>query len=329
MPVCTPADHSLSLKRKSAIPLKSTAVAAVAAVFTFLIAPALRAQASDSASTTVEASAPVWPVRGPAPLPGALLPAKRIVAYYGNPNSRQMGILGEIPPAQMLARLEGEASAWRSADPATPVQKALHLVTVVAQADKGYDGKYRAKMNDTIIERVHTWAKSANAVMFLDIQVGLSSIQAEVPRLEKFLMRPDVHLGIDPEFAMKNGVAPGKRVGSYDADDINDVIDYLAELVTKHNLPPKVLVIHRFTQRMVTGHDRIKLDPRVQVVMHMDGWGAPRLKRDTYRAYIYKEPVQFAGFKIFYKNDTRRGSTLMKPADLLELTPRPLYIQYQ
>ncbi len=307
----------------------TTAATAVATAFAFVIAPALHAQASDRAPTSVDASAPVWPVKGPAPLPGALLPAKRIVAYYGNPNSKQMGILGEIPPTQMLARLEREASAWRSADPATPVQKALHLVTMVAQADKGYDGKYRAKMNDTIIERVHTWAKSANAVMFLDIQVGLSNIQAEVPRLEKFLMRPDVHLGIDPEFAMKNGVAPGKRVGSYDADEINDVIDYLAALVTKHNLPPKVLVIHRFTQRMVTGYDRIKLDPRVQVVMHMDGWGAPRLKRDTYRAYIYKEPVQFAGFKIFYKNDTRRGSTLMTPADLLQLTPRPFYIQYQ
>ncbi len=294
---------------------------------------ALHAQSADStvadSAAAPVAAGPVWPVPGPAPLPGALLPAKRIVAYYGNPNSKQMGILGEIPSDQMLARLEREAKAWREADPATPVQKALHLVTIVAQADKGRDGKYRAKMNDEVIERVYGWAQSANAVTFLDIQVGLSTIQDEVPRLEKFLQRPDVHLGIDPEFAMKNGVAPGKRVGSYDADDINDVIDYLAALVTKHNLPPKVLVIHRFTQRMVTGYDRIKLDPRVQVVMHMDGWGAPRLKRDTYRAYIYKEPVQFTGFKIFYKNDTRRGSTLMTPGDLIGLTPAPLYIQYQ
>lgn len=293
----------------------------------------LNAQTADStAASSVSAAVvagPVWPVPGPAPLSGALLPARRIVAYYGNPNSKQMGILGEIPSDQMLARLEREAKAWREADPATPVQKALHLVTIVAQADRGRDGMYRAKMNDEVIERVYGWAQSANAITFLDIQVGLSTIQAEVPRLEKFLLRPDVHLGIDPEFAMKNGVAPGKRVGSYDADDINDVIDYLGALVTKHNLPPKVLVIHRFTQRMVTGYDRIKLDPRVQVVMHMDGWGAPRLKRDTYRAYIYKEPVQFTGFKIFYKNDTRRGSTLMTPRDLMGLTPAPLYIQYQ
>ncbi len=290
----------------------------------------MSAQSGDSTTRAADAkAAPVWPVPGPAPLPGSLLPGKRIVAYYGNPLSRQMGILGEIPMPQMIQRLNQEVAAWEQADPSTPVQRALHLVAVVAQADKGRDGKYRAKMQDTLIERVYGWAKAANAVTFLDIQVGLSTIQAEAPRLEKFLMRPDVHLGIDPEFAMKNGIAPGKRVGTYDADDINDVIDYLADLVTKHNLPPKVLVIHRFTQRMVTGYDRIKLDPRVQVVMHMDGWGAPRLKRDSYNAYVTKEPVQFAGFKIFYKNDTRRGSTLMTPTDLLSLTPRPLYIQYQ
>jgi hypothetical protein len=289
-----------------------------------LTLPAQRTTTPDAPRAT-----PVWPVPGPPPLPGSLLPAKRIVAYYGNPRSTRMGILGELPVDQMLARLRGEVDAWRVADPATPVQPALHLIAMVAQAAPGADRLYRAKMPDSLIERVHGWSKRANAVLFLDLQVGLSTIQAEAPRLETFLRRPDVHLGIDPEFAMHDGALPGKRVGWYDAEDINWVIDYLAELVTQHNLPPKVLVVHRFTQRMVRNADRIKRDPRVQVVMHMDGWGAPRLKLDTYEAYITREPVQFAGFKIFYKNDTRRGSRLMTPAELLTLTPPPLYIQYQ
>ncbi len=289
----------------------------------------LRAQDSASSVPAATKPGPVWPVPGPAPLPGSILPSKRIVAYYGNPLSKRMGILGELPADQMLARLDKEVAAWKAADPATPVQPALHLVAMVAQGSAGSDQKWRAKMADTLVDRVHGWAKRRNALLFLDLQIGLSTIQAEAPRFEKYLSMPDVHLGIDPEFAMKHGALPGKRVGTYDADEINWVIDYLANLVTKHNLPPKVLVIHRFTQRMVTGYDRIKRDPRVQVVMHMDGWGAPRLKRDTYNAYIYKEPVQFTGFKIFYKNDTRKGSVLMTPAELVTLTPAPLYIQYQ
>jgi hypothetical protein len=39
-----------------------------------------------------------WPVRSAYPNPGAILPFNRIVAYYGNLYSRNMGVLGEYPP---------------------------------------------------------------------------------------------------------------------------------------------------------------------------------------------------------------------------------------
>ncbi len=272
---------------------------------------------------------PVWPVPGPAPLPGSILPAKRIIAYYGNPFSKRMGVLGEYPKAEMLSLLDREVAAWKKADPGTPVQPALHLITTVAQGDAGKDGMYRMRHSDALTEKVYGWAKERNALLFLDVQVGLSTIQQEVPRLEAWLSKPDVHFGMDPEFSMKDGTKPGKKIGRYDAADVNWVIDYLAKLVTEKNLPPKILVVHRFTKPMLTNASKIKRDPRVQVVIHMDGWGPPSLKRDSYAAYVYAEPVQFAGFKLFYKNDRRNGSRLMTPADLLRLTPKPLYIQYQ
>jgi hypothetical protein len=272
---------------------------------------------------------PVWPVAGPEPLPGSILPGKRIVAFYGNPLSKRMGILGELPRAQMLARLDREVARWERADPGTPVQPALHLVTVVAQGSPGRDGKYRLRMTDSLIEQVSAWAASRDALVFLDVQVGLSTLRAELPRLVPFLRRPNVHLAIDPEFAMKGGTPPGRKVGSLDAADVNYASALLADLVTEHRLPPKVLVVHRFTQRMVTNASRIKLDPRVQIVVHMDGWGSPANKRATYRQYVYAEPVQFTGFKLFYKNDTKQGHPLMTPAQLLELRPKPVYIQYQ
>ena len=81
---------------------------------------------------------------------------------------------------------------------------------------------------------------------------------------------------------------------------------------------------------MVTNYQNIKLRPEVQVVMHMDGWGEPELKRGTYRHFIHKEPVQFTGFKIFYKNDLKKApNRLMTAAELVKLKPAPLYIQYQ
>ncbi len=270
-----------------------------------------------------------WPVKGPAPIPGAILPAKRIVAYYGNPLSKRMGILGEIPSDQMLARLDREVAAWNRADPSTPVVPALHLVAVVAQGAPGRDGKYRLRMTDSLVERVYSWAQSRNALVFLDIQVAHSNVMTEIPRLEQFLKRPNVHLGLDPEFSMKGGEKPGAKIGTMSASDINWAIRYLSNLAKTHNLPPKVLVVHRFTRKMVTGAKDIQLDPRVQVVIDMDGWGAPWLKYDSYRDYVQAEPVQFTGFKLFYHNDTKKGDPLLTPGEILRLTPAPVYIQYQ
>ena len=272
---------------------------------------------------------PVWPVKGPAPLPGSILPEKRIVAFYGTPLSKRMGILGALPPEKMLAKLDTVVASWRDADPSTPVQPALHFIAVVAQESPGRDGKYRLRMSDTLIDRVLSWAQTRDAIVFLDLQVGKSTLRDELPRLAKYLSMPNVHLAIDPEFSMKRGGRPGERMGTFDAADINYAASFLAELVTQHDLPPKVFVIHRFTRPMVTNASKIALDPRVQIVMHMDGWGWPSLKKESYRRYIYEEPVQFTGFKLFYRNDTKHGYALMTPAEILSLQPKPLYIQYQ
>jgi hypothetical protein len=265
-----------------------------------------------------------------APLPGAILPQKRIVAYYGNPLSKRMGALGEFQKDEMLRRLKVEVARWEAADPAVPVQPALHLVTVVAQGEPGKSGKYRMVMPDATINQVYGWAKEANAVLFIDIQTGLDDIRAILPRLEWILKNPDVHLGIDPEFNLiKSGAKPGTRIGTYDAADVNYAAGYLTELVQKYKLPPKVLTVHRFTRNGVTNSRSIVLRPEVQIVMHMDGWGAPWLKRDSYRDYVVAEPVQFTGFKLFYHNDTKKGDPLLTPPELLKLNPKPLYIQYQ
>ncbi len=272
-----------------------------------------------------------WP-RSPTPLAGAILPSRRIVAFYGNPLSKRMGVLGEYAPDAMLAKLDTVVLDWQRADPETPVQPALQLIAVVAQGSPGRDGMWRARMDSAMIERVYGWARSRHALLFLDIQVGKSTMQRELPRLMPFLSRPDVHLAMDAEFSMhhsKEGEPPGKKVGVFDATDINWVSEQLRALVTEKALPPKVLVVHRWLTPMITHADRITLDPRVQIVMDMDGWGPPWMKFESYRDYIDLEPVEFTGFKIFFHNDVKRHDPLLTPAELLWLRPRPLYIQYQ
>jgi len=271
-----------------------------------------------------------WPVKSPAPLPGSILPGKRIIAYYGNPLSKRMGVLGEYRKDDMLRRLGQEVSRWEAADPSLAVQPALHLIAVVAQGEPGKAGKYRMIMPDTVVNQVYGWAREAKAVLFIDIQTGHDDIRTILPRFEWLLKNPDVHLGIDPEFNLiRSGAKPGKKIGTYDASDINYVSGFLKDLVKKYNLPPKVLTVHRFTQNGVTNSQKITLRPEVQIVMNMDGWGAPPLKRRSYKDYVVAEPVQFTGFKLFYHNDTKKGDPLLTPRAVLKLHPKPIYIQYQ
>ena len=272
-----------------------------------------------------------WPA-GPTPAAGALLPKNRIIAYYGNPHSKKMGVIGEYPEQQMLGMLDRTVAAWKAADPKTPVIPAIHLVSVVAQGTAGADKMWRRRETSQMIERTYGWAKSKKGVLFLDIQASHSTVQQELPPLLKYLERPDVHLGLDPEFYMhhdKAGVRPGAKIGTMMASDVNYVIRVLDKLVAEKNLPPKVLVIHRFTKRMVPDAENIRPTSRVQVVMHMDGWGPPWLKFDSYRDYVVNHPVQFTGFKIFYHNDTKKGDAVLTPAELVQLRPRLSYVQYQ
>src|SRR6185369_3046794 len=140
-----------------------------------------------------------------------------------------------------------------------------------------------------------------------DIQVGGSNVQSEIPLLEKYLKMPQVNLGIDPEFAMHGGARPGTVIGTLDASDINFAVEYLATTVKDNNLAPKILIVHRFTKPMLTNYQNITTRPEVQIVVNMDGFGSRGSKLNTYQQYIYKQPVQFTGFKLFYQNDTKTG----------------------
>jgi hypothetical protein len=281
-----------------------------------------------TASTTIKK--PLWPYKTVLPNAEAILPFKRVVAYYGNFYSKQMGVLGEYDKPTVLQMLKSTAADWEAADPHTPVLPAIEYIDVTAQGSPGKDGKYRLRMPDTQIDKALEYAHEVNGIVILDIQPGLSTVEEEVPLIANYLKMPEVHLALDPEFAMHNGQPPGRVIGSLDADDINWAIQYLSVLVKENNLPPKILVVHRFTEDMVTNYKKITPTPEVQVVMQMDGWGSPQRKKNTYYTVVNPEPVQFTGLKLFYKNDLKEDPPrLLTKQEVLQLTPAPIFIQYQ
>jgi len=61
-------------------------------------------------------------------------------------------------------------------------------------------------------------------------------------------------------------------------------------------------------------------------VIDMDGFGSKTLKLASYKQFLAREPIQFTGFKLFYKLDK---PVMYTPAEILRLSPIPVYIQYQ
>jgi len=327
-PVSVPDSAADSLKGDSIVADSAADTARVASVAADSGLPGPAVKAKKRIFNISPADSARWPVRAPDPLPGSILPEHRIVAFYGNPLSKRMGILGEIDPDEMLRRLEATATAWAAVDSGQKVLPALHLIATVAQGYPGPARKYRLQMPDSIIERVANWVETRGWLLILDIQPGLSTVEAELPVLVPYLKRPYVHLALDPEFAMKDGHLPGRDwMGRMDASEVNHAIDVLAKIVEENQLPPKVLVVHRFTRNMLTNASQIRLDPRVQVVIDMDGYGPPGSKMGAYRWFVVRHPVQYTGFKLFFK--TRNDNPMMKPEEVLELYPKPMYIQYQ
>jgi hypothetical protein len=327
LPPLNVAEYNAKLLQIANLPIVTHTITTTSTIISSTTGQAIVVRHTITVTSTAQTG---WPVSTTIPEAGALLPFDRIVAYYGNFYSTQMGILGEYPPQQVLAMLASTTAMWQAADPTTHVIPALDYIAVAAQASAGPDGKYRLRMPPSQVDQAIAMANQINGLVFLDIQVGLSNVETEVPLLAQYLQLPNVELSVDPEFAMHNGERPGTVIGTLDASDINFAAQFLAGIVKQYNLPPKILVVHRFTQDMVTNYQEIQPLPQVQIVMDMDGFGPPEEKITTYKDFIASEPVQFTGFKLFYKNDIRvPGSHLLTPQEVLSLSPEPSYIQYQ
>lgn len=265
------------------------------------------------------------PVCGPVAgtLPGGA--GCRVIAYYGTPLSKKMGVLGATPKDEMLARLAERTQLWQTADPVTPTKCALELIAIVAQAHPGKNNLHRARLPAAKIDEVLGWAREANCLLILDVQVGWSSVQNELPFLAPWLKEPDVHLGLDPEWDMPSGVTPGAKIGKMSSTDVQFGIDFVSGLVKANDLPPKLVIVHRFRDFMVTNPELIQPTPEIRLLVNADGFGPPPTKFNTFKVAQVGMPTTLTGFKLFFKND----KPMLQPRDVLPLLPQPVFVNYQ
>lgn len=274
------------------------------------------ASAEQQQAAQQEATPPELPRGG-----RTILPEKRVVAFYGAPQSRELGALGIGKPDDAARRLSRQARAYRRGRPVLP---ALELITVIANADAGEDGMYRSRQSNAVIRRYLRAARRHRMLLLLDIQPGRSDFFKETTRLERWLRQPDVGLAIDPEWRVGEGEVPGQVIGQVEAREVNATSAWLARLVARHDLPQKLFIVHQFTDDMVDD-TQLKRRDGLAMVLNADGFGTKPVKVSKYKAFTRAAKTFHQGFKLFYKEDVG----LMTPGQVLRLRPSPDVVVYE
>lgn len=248
---------------------------------------------------------------------------KTWLTYYGRPNTPIMGILGEHSVEELIPLLRAEADAYDQANgDALEVMPALHLVYGMATKAAGEDGSHLAFIDETTVITYIDAAEAEGWSVILDVQIGaLSPTVAITPALH-YLDYPNVHLAIDPEFAMvyPGQSWPGNPIGYVTAEQVNEVQAVIEAHLVERGLPgPRILLVHQFQSSMIVEPEKLDATTyadHVALTLSVDGWGGPWGKVSKYNSFITPDSP-FAAFKLFYRWD----EPLMTPDEALGNLP--------
>ena len=257
--------------------------------------------------------------------PGDEGPARRLVAAYGHPSTPGLGVLGEQKPEEAVERLQAIAEGY-GAD-GSSILPTFEIIATVASASAGGDGDYS---RETGLEAIRPWIETAAAngmYVVLDLQPGRSDFLSQAMLYEEFLRLPHVGLALDPEWRLEPHQVHLRQVGTVDAAEINQVVDWLAEIVREEALPQKLLIVHQFRFSMITNRELIETRPELAVMIHMDGQGSLSDKYNTWNALTGQADAErfYWGWKNFYDED----SPMATPEQVLELSPNIVYVSFQ
>lgn len=288
-------------------------------------APLLRPRAVAHAAFQDDGTAISTPAPATDRMAGAILPDYRVLCYYGFPGNEFMGILGEHDPSDLLALLQQQADAYAAVDDSRPFKLAFEVIASVAQRDPMADGSYLSYTARDYIDEYVKFTREHDLLLLLDMQYGRRTTKQEIDAVLEWLREPHVHLALDPEFHVQEDEIPGEDLGSIDAKDISYAQKRLARFSEDQHLPPKLLVVHQFKLYSISNRENVRPLDGVQLVLDVDGWGAPDEKRGTYDVLANVPTIDYYGFKLWYQQD----EPLMTEAEVLALSPSPDLIIYQ
>ena len=258
---------------------------------------------------------------------GLIFPGRRMVALYGHPYGPDLGVMGEQDPAAAVELAKKYAEDYQPFSEA-PVIPAFEVIATVASGGPGDDGNFS---NETPMEDLVPYVDAivdAGGYAVVDLQPGQGSFLEQAKLYEELLKRPNVGLALDAEWKLNPGEQPLSRIGSATAGEINEVADWLAQLVRDNNLPQKAMILHQFNVAMYPDRENIVTgQPELAWVLHADGHGGPEQKFDTWN--VLREgldPNYFMAWKNFFDEDF---PTFTPEQTYRDVNPRPWFVSYQ
>jgi hypothetical protein len=257
---------------------------------------------------------------------GSILLNNDIIAFYGHPLSKNMGILGRFTKEELNVKLTALAEEYRAVGGGRGVRKAFYIIfgTVWPEGEIGI-------IKESLLKEYIEFALENDILIFIDHQIGRYTPVDSLKKMLPWLRYPNVHLALDPEWRTTKPMA---EIGTVTADEVNQAQKVMEEYIIENHIPgERLLVIHQFNYRMITNRETVDSSfNRVRLVHCADGFGNPGIKRQTYAFNAQATNIPVKGFKLFYNfNIPGAGfdNPILTPKEVFELNPRPYIVMYQ
>lgn len=261
-----------------------------------------------------------------------------LVGYYGRPNTKSLGILGQSDINSLVKKMrEKEAYFQEELGSDYNIQMAFHIIWGLATPDEGRRGDHMLRLSHKSLMRYINRAKEENFKVIIDLQMGTNSPKEALSLVLEYLKHEHVHLALDPEFKIPKHkrYVPGRFIGHIFGNQLNSAQELMNNYIIENNLGKKELFVHMFTDRMLRKKEEVKTYENIDLIYNIDGHGDPAVKIKIYNR-LYKEEylhMTKSGFKIFNVNDTHK----MTPRQIMgiekargrQLWTQPYYINYQ
>jgi hypothetical protein len=204
----------------------------------------------------------------------------------------------------------------------------FEMLATVAAAEITDDGDYsREYPIATFAEWVEV-AEQQGAYVILDLQPGREDFLSQAKQYEELLLHPHVGLALDPEWRLEPDQVHLRQVGTVEAAEVNQVVDWLADLVRDNGLPQKMIIVHQFRSIMIQDRETLKERPELQMVLQMDGQGPIFTKDATWAALTSgtEDNHWRWGWKNFFDEDAPETAS---PEHTMGKDPVPVFVSYQ